>query len=137
MRPLASAANDGFGPELPTCAVQQSRRPSEVHQTNEFVTPAAINIQFTSGTTGAPKAATLTHHGLLNNGYFCGLLLGIEAGERLGQPFPLYHVGGMVCGSILGITLGATTLASHSIQLRRLKPFRRSGARIFAVSQRC
>ena len=67
-----------------------------------------INIQFTSGTTGSPKAATLTHHGLLNNGYFCGRLLGIEAGGRLGQPFPLYHVGGMVCGSILGVTLGVT-----------------------------
>ena len=69
-----------------------------------------INIQFTSGTTGSPKAATLTHHGLLNNGYFCGRMLGIEAGERLGQPFPLYHVGGMVCGSILGVTLGATII---------------------------
>ena len=69
-----------------------------------------INIQFTSGTTGSPKAATLTHHGLLNNGYFFGQMLGIEAGERLGQPFPLYHVGGMVCGSILGVTLGATII---------------------------
>ena len=69
-----------------------------------------INIQFTSGTTGSPKAATLTHHGLLNNGYFCGQMLGIGAGERLGQPFPLYHVGGMVCGSILGVTLGATII---------------------------
>jgi fatty-acyl-CoA synthase len=69
-----------------------------------------INIQFTSGTTGSPKAATLLHHGLLNNGYFCGLLAGIEAGERLCQPFPLYHVGGMVCGSILGITSGATII---------------------------
>jgi fatty-acyl-CoA synthase len=69
-----------------------------------------INIQFTSGTTGSPKAATLTHHSLLNNGYFYGLMAGVEAGERLGQPFPLYHVGGMVCGSILGITLGATII---------------------------
>jgi fatty-acyl-CoA synthase len=69
-----------------------------------------INIQFTSGTTGSPKAATLTHHGLLNNGYFCGRLLGIEAGGRLGQPFPLYHVGGMVCGSVLGVTIGATVI---------------------------
>ncbi len=69
-----------------------------------------INIQFTSGTTGSPKAATLTHHALLNNGYFCGLMAGIKAGDRLGQPFPLYHVGGMVCGSILGVTLGVTII---------------------------
>jgi fatty-acyl-CoA synthase len=67
-----------------------------------------INIQFTSGTTGTPKAATLTHHGLLNNGYFFGLMMGVKAGDRYGTPFPLYHVGGMVCGSILGITLGVT-----------------------------
>jgi fatty-acyl-CoA synthase len=69
-----------------------------------------INIQFTSGTTGSPKAATLTHHALLNNGYFCGLMAGLEGGDRLGQPFPLYHVGGMVCGSILGVTLGVTII---------------------------
>src|SRR5580658_7498005 len=67
-----------------------------------------INIQFSSGTTGTPKAATLTHHGLLNNGYFFGLMMGVKAGDRYGTPFPLYHVGGMVCGSILGITLGVT-----------------------------
>ena len=69
-----------------------------------------INIQFTSGTTGAPKAAALTHRGLLNNGYFFGHLAGLKAGDRVGQPFPLYHVGGMVCGSIAGITLGLTII---------------------------
>ncbi len=67
-----------------------------------------INIQFTSGTTGSPKAATLTHRGLLNNGYFLGLMMGARQGDRLGVPFPLYHVGGMVAGSILGVALGAT-----------------------------
>ena len=67
-----------------------------------------INIQFTSGTTGSPKGATLTHHGLLNNGYFLGLMMGTRQGDRHGVPFPLYHAGGMVGGSILGVTLGVT-----------------------------
>lgn len=69
-----------------------------------------INIQFTSGTTGSPKAATLTHHGLLNNGYFFGLMSGVKEGDRYGNPLPLYHVGGMVLGSIAGIALGATII---------------------------
>ena len=69
-----------------------------------------INIQFTSGTTGSPKAATLTHHALLNNGYFVGLMQDLKVGDRYGTPFPLYHVGGMVCGSIMGIALGVTSI---------------------------
>ncbi len=69
-----------------------------------------INIQFTSGTTGSPKAATLTHHGLLNNGYFFGIMAGCKQGDRCGSPMPLYHVGGMVLGSITGIILGITII---------------------------
>ncbi|MBS0642218.1 MAG: AMP-binding protein, partial [Proteobacteria bacterium] len=69
-----------------------------------------INIQFTSGTTGAPKAATLTHHGLINNAHIIGLGDGYRQGDRLGNPFPLYHVGGMVVGSIMGIVLGVTAV---------------------------
>jgi fatty-acyl-CoA synthase len=67
-----------------------------------------INIQFTSGTTGSPKAATLTHHGLLNNGYFFGVMAGVKQGDCYGTPMPLYHVGGMVIGSITGVSLGVT-----------------------------
>jgi fatty-acyl-CoA synthase len=69
-----------------------------------------INIQFTSGTTGSPKAATLTHHGLLNNGHFFGIMAGFKEGDRCVTPMPLYHVGGMVIGSIMGISLGVTVI---------------------------
>ncbi|HEY1935051.1 MAG TPA: AMP-binding protein [Acetobacteraceae bacterium] len=67
-----------------------------------------INIQYTSGTTGSPKAATLTHHNILNNAFFTGEIMGIAEGDRYCMPLPLYHCGGMVCGSLLGVVRGAT-----------------------------
>jgi fatty-acyl-CoA synthase len=67
----------------------------------------AINIQFTSGTTGSPKGATLTHHNILNNGYFCGQLLGFTADDRLCIPVPFYHCFGMVVANLACITHGA------------------------------
>ncbi len=67
-----------------------------------------INIQFTSGTTGFPKGATLTHHNILNNGYFCGVRMGFSAADRLCIPVPLYHCFGMVLGVLTCITHGAT-----------------------------
>ncbi len=67
-----------------------------------------INIQFTSGTTGAPKGATLSHHNILNNGYFVGLGCGLRAGDRICIPVPLYHCFGMVMGNLAAITHGAT-----------------------------
>ncbi|MGD0105547.1 MAG: AMP-binding protein [Rhodopila sp.] len=67
-----------------------------------------INIQFTSGTTGSPKAATLTHHSLINNAWFFAEEAGIRQGHRFCAPLPLYHVGCMVLGSIAGILCGAT-----------------------------
>jgi fatty-acyl-CoA synthase len=69
-----------------------------------------INIQFTSGTTGSPKAATLTHHNILNNAFFQGQRLGVVEGDRYCMPLPLYHCGGMVCGSLLGIVHGLTVI---------------------------
>jgi fatty-acyl-CoA synthase len=67
-----------------------------------------INIQFTSGTTGAPKGATLTHRNILNNGRFVGDAMQLEAGDRLCIPVPLYHCFGMVMGNLGCLTHGAT-----------------------------
>ncbi|MEO9191318.1 MAG: AMP-binding protein [Acetobacteraceae bacterium] len=66
-----------------------------------------INIQFTSGTTGAPKGATLTHHGILNNGYFIGEAMRLTEQDRLCIPVPMYHCFGMVLGALACTTHGA------------------------------
>ena len=90
-------------PALPTG--MQRARLAELAGQLQFDDP--INIQFTSGTTGAPKGATLTHHNILNNGFFIG------EGQRLGPedkvciPVPLYHCFGMVLGNLACITHGS------------------------------
>src|SRR5262249_10970246 len=68
----------------------------------------SINVQFTSGTTGAPKGATLTHRNILNNGYFVGSALHLSPADRLCIPVPLYHCFGMVIGNLACMTHGAT-----------------------------
>ena len=68
----------------------------------------AINIQFTSGTTGHPKGATLSHHNILNNGYFVAEGLKLTPDDRLCIPVPLYHCFGMVMGNLGCLTHGAT-----------------------------
>lgn len=68
----------------------------------------AINIQFTSGTTGSPKGATLTHRNVLNNARFIGETLGATPDDRICVPVPLYHCFGMVGGTLVGLTSGAT-----------------------------
>lgn len=70
----------------------------------------AANIQFTSGTTGAPKGATLTHNNIVNNAFFQGEVIGVREGDRYCNPLPLYHCGGTVCGSLLGIVHGVTLI---------------------------
>lgn len=67
-----------------------------------------INIQFTSGTTGAPKGATLTHRNILNNGFFIGEAMRLTEQDRLCIPVPLYHCFGMVLGNLACLTHGAT-----------------------------
>jgi fatty-acyl-CoA synthase len=67
-----------------------------------------INIQFTSGTTGFPKGATLTHRNILNNGFFIGECMKLSPVDRLCIPVPLYHCFGMVLGNLACITHGST-----------------------------
>jgi len=67
-----------------------------------------VNIQFTSGTTGNPKGATLSHHNILNNGYFVGEGIHLVPGDKVCIPVPLYHCFGMVMGNLGALTHGAT-----------------------------
>lgn len=67
-----------------------------------------VAIQYTSGTTGRPKGATLTHHNLLNNGYLIGAQAGFTEQDRICVPVPLFHCFGMVLGTLGASTHGAT-----------------------------
>jgi len=66
-----------------------------------------INIQYTSGTTGFPKGATLSHHNILNNAYFVGALLNYTPDDRICVPVPFYHCFGMVMGNLAAASHGA------------------------------
>ena len=79
---------------------------TKVQREQEFDDP--INIQYTSGTTGFPKGATLSHHNILNNGYFVAGLQNLTYEDRVCIPVPLYHCFGMVMGNLGCITHGAT-----------------------------
>ncbi|WP_431981220.1 AMP-binding protein [Streptomyces qinglanensis] len=66
-----------------------------------------VNIQYTSGTTGFPKGATLSHHNILNNGYFVGELCRYTEADRICLPVPFYHCFGMVMGNLAATSHGA------------------------------
>ncbi len=80
-------------------------RVAEVQKTLAATDP--INIQFTSGTTGFPKGATLTHRNILNNGFFIGECMRLTPEDRLCIPVPLYHCFGMVLGNLACLTHGS------------------------------
>ena len=96
----------GFDTLLVEASAQEHAALAALGATLQFDDP--INIQFTSGTTGLPKGATLTHHNILNNAdrVVRGIKLG--AGDRLCIPVPLYHCFGMVMGNLGCMTAGAT-----------------------------
>ena len=83
----------------------ERRRLGFLAETLQFDDP--INIQFTSGTTGFPKGATLTHHNILNNGFFIARAMRFTEADRLCIPVPLYHCFGMVLGNLACLTHGA------------------------------
>ncbi len=89
-------------------AAAQRQRLAALAQTLQF--DDAINIQFTSGTTGFPKGATLTHHNILNNGFFVGEAMRLTPEDRLCIPVPLYHCFGMVLGNLACVTHGAAMI---------------------------
>jgi fatty-acyl-CoA synthase len=70
----------------------------------------AANIQYTSGTTGSPKGATLSHHNILNNGFFVGETLAYSCEDRIAVPVPFYHCFGCVMGNLAALTHGAAVV---------------------------
>jgi fatty-acyl-CoA synthase len=92
--------------DVPGLAKEADRiRLAEVREGLQFDDP--INIQFTSGTTGRPKGATLSHQNILNNGFFVGESIRLTATDRMCIPVPFYHCFGMVMGNLGAITHGA------------------------------
>jgi fatty-acyl-CoA synthase len=95
----------GFGDIYGFGTARERERLAALAGTLQFDDP--INIQFTSGTTGSPKGATLTHHNILNNGYFVGEGMRLGPEDRLCIPVPLYHCFGMVLGNLACTTHGS------------------------------
>ena len=97
-----------FAELLAAGSMREHRRLTEIGIRLQFDDP--INIQFTSGTTGAPKGATLSHHNILNNGFFIGETMRLTEADRVCIPVPLYHCFGMVLGNLACVTHGAAMI---------------------------
>jgi fatty-acyl-CoA synthase len=94
-----------FGQALAAGSKADHARLAEIGAGLQFDDP--INIQFTSGTTGFPKGAALSHHNILNNGFFVGEAIALQPGEKLCAPVPLYHCFGMVMANLGCLTHAA------------------------------
>ncbi len=106
---LGEGTVGGFANYRDVCGLaadRHYRQLDEVAAGLDFDDP--INIQFTSGTTGAPKAATLTHHNIVNNAHLSAGIMNFTERDRLCIPVPMYHCFGMVLGTLLCATHGAT-----------------------------
>jgi fatty-acyl-CoA synthase len=93
--------------------VRDGERSSEAelrHREADLQFDDPVNIQYTSGTTGSPKGATLSHHNILNNGYFVGEALRLGATDRICVPVPFYHCFGCVMGNLAAVTHGSTVV---------------------------
>src|SRR4051812_15285275 len=88
-----------FSPQTPADAVRTAMA--------ECSADDPINIQYTSGTTGFPKGATLSHHNLANNGFFVGEICGYTEADRIAVPVPFYHCFGMVMANLAALTHGS------------------------------
>ncbi len=95
----------GWNTLLDSVTAESTEFLNQIAATLNFDDP--INIQFTSGTTGQAKGATLTHHNLLNNGFFVGEAMRLTEQDRLCIPVPFYHCFGMVLGNLACITHGS------------------------------
>jgi len=99
---LGDTEYPGFLPFETLAAGAEAALPDDLHPDDP------INVQFTSGTTGFPKGATLSHRNIVNNGYFVGHRIALGVDERVCIPVPLYHCFGMVMGNIACVAHGAT-----------------------------
>ena len=112
---LGEEAEDGFlaFEDIPAKALDIHRtRLTELETELQFDDP--INIQFTSGTTGAPKAATLTHHNIVNNAWFTAAQMKLGPDDRMCIPVPMYHCFGMVLGTLCSVSHGAAIVFSSA-----------------------
>ena len=109
---LGGAEGDGYLRYADVMAIGRDAGPDRLAATAHPRFDDAVNIQFTSGTTGLPKGVTLSHHNLLNNGLQVGVATGIGAGDRVCIPVPLYHCFGMVMGVLACLARRATMVFS-------------------------